>query len=278
KNKRLHLERVDISASKVNKFSLERINSVFQSTAPIVFRILHGLTSSSPSGSRQRALALPVVGSILAFSLRRSSNYLQLLLGLYFYSSGCTRKVINTLHGAGLCVSFPTINRLLKDLTSDAKMEVKLVAKREPFLLVYDNINLAKRKHDQRIDNLDDFENGTTATMILGRDLGSPQDVHKCYASFTPSDLTLDIEDMAHIKKVFMVHFVKELRNNKDGYSRCSPLPLELHLLAPEKTVTHPLPTMKIDESTLEGNKMVMEDIVKTLGLEDSGLQPKRRS
>ncbi|KAG0333329.1 hypothetical protein BG005_005199, partial [Podila minutissima] len=98
-------------------------------------------------------------------------------MGLYLYSAGCTRKVIDTLHGAGLCVSFPTVNRLLENLTKDAQKEVKLAAKRDPFLLVYDNINFAKRKYDQRISNTDAFENGTTATMIIGECLGTVQQI-----------------------------------------------------------------------------------------------------
>ncbi|KAF9945827.1 hypothetical protein BGZ70_003540 [Mortierella alpina] len=269
KSKYLHLSRDGFTASDVDNFSLARIQHVLQTKAPVLTKILRGLTELKPAGPRQRSLALPVIGSIVATTFCRTSNYLQVEMGLYFYSAGCTRKVIDTLHGTGLCVSFSTINRLLEDLTKNAKKVVRLAAKREPFLLVYDNINLAKRKHDQRVDNLDDFENGTTATMIIGRNLGSVQQVHQSYSRLSPSDVILDQAEMAHIKKVYQAHFVQELRNNKEGYGRCSPVPLEIHLLPAEKTKAHPLPTMKIDESSLEGNKMVMETIIeKSLGLE----------
>ncbi|CAO3568653.1 unnamed protein product [Mortierella alpina] len=269
KSKQLHLPRDGITASDVDKFSLAHIQHVLQTKAPVLTKILRGLTELRPAGPRQRTLAFPVIGSIVATAFCRTSNYLQMEMGLYFYSAGCTRKVIDTLYGTGLCVSFSTINRLLVNLTDDAKKVVRHAAKHEPFLLVYDNINLAKRKHDQRIDNLDDFENGTAATMIIGRNLGSVQKVHQSYSRLTSSDLLLDQADMDHIKKVFQVHFVQALRNNKEGFERCSPVPLEIHLLPAEKTKAHPLPTMKIDESSLEGNKMVMETIIeKSLGLE----------
>ncbi|KAG0312896.1 hypothetical protein BG000_006074, partial [Podila horticola] len=190
-------------------------------------------------------------------------------MGLYLYSAGCTRKVIDILHGAGFCVSFPTINRLLENLTLDAQKDVKLAAKRDPFFLVYDNINFSKRKYDQRIGNTDNFENGTTATMVIGKHLGSASQLRDSYSRLCPEDFVIDEAETAHFKKVFQVHIVQELRKNKDGYTRCSTPILELHQLPAEKTKTHPLPTMKIDEASLEGNKMVVETLIEeTLGLD----------
>ncbi|KAF9272015.1 hypothetical protein BGZ74_005498, partial [Mortierella antarctica] len=136
KDKQLRFTRSGFSALNIDDFSLAHINQCLGFNAPLIFKILQGFTSIKTNGSRQQSMALPVIGSILAFSHSRSSNYLQLMMGLYLYSAGCTHKVIDTLHGAGLCVSFPTVNRLLENLTKDAQKEVKLAAKQDPFLLV----------------------------------------------------------------------------------------------------------------------------------------------
>ncbi|KAF8923736.1 hypothetical protein BGZ47_004543, partial [Haplosporangium gracile] len=150
-DKHLRVERSDFSASSVNKFSVAHINRCIETKAPLIFKILQGLTTKKDStNTRQRSLAVPVIGSILAFTRCNRSRYLQLMMGLYLYSAGCTRKVIDILHGTGFCVSFPTINRLLENLTKDALKTIKLMAKRNPWLIVYDNINFAKRKYDQR--------------------------------------------------------------------------------------------------------------------------------
>ncbi|KAG0012740.1 hypothetical protein BGZ82_002432 [Podila clonocystis] len=269
KDKQLRFTRSNFSASNVDNFSLTHINQRLSSNAPLIFKVLQGFTSIATNSSRQQSLAVPVIGSILAFSRSRSSNYLQLMMGLYLYSAGCTRKVIDTLHGAGYCVSFPTVNRLLENLTIDAEREVKLAAKRDPFLLVYDNINFAKRKYDQRIGNTDAFVSGTTATMIIGKSLGSVHQIHDSYSRLCPGDFIIDPAEMAHFGRVFQVHLVEELKKNLDGYGHCSTASVAMHLLAAEKTKTYPLPIMKIDEASLEGNKMVVETVIeKALGLE----------
>jgi hypothetical protein len=193
-------------------------------------------------------------------------------MGLYLYSAGCTRKVIDVLHGAGLCVSFPTINRLLKDLTEDALERIKLAAARDPWLFVYDNINFAKRKYDQRVGNADDFESGTTATIIIGKSL-TPCTAHQIrdsYSHLSSVDFMMDEAEEDHLKRVSQYHFIEVLKKNLQGYNLCSTPNIDIHQLTPKKTTTFPLPIMKIDESSLEGNKAVVETIIEeVLGLKE---------
>ncbi|KAG0316399.1 hypothetical protein BG000_004876, partial [Podila horticola] len=271
-DKHLRVERSGFSASSIGKFSVAHINQRLESKAPLIFKILQGLTKKKGStDNRQRFLAVPTIGSILAFTQSNRSRYLQLTMGLYLYSAGCTRKVIDTLHGAGLCVSFPTVNRLLENLTEDALKNVKLAAKQDPWLLVYDNINFSKRKYDQRIGNADDFISGTTATMIIGKNLspGSVHQIRDSYSRLCSTDFMMDEAEVDHLRHVSRFHIIEELKKNLKGYSLCSTPTLELHRLPAERTKTYPLPTMKIDESSLEGNKMVLETVIQeVLGLE----------
>ncbi|KAI1286153.1 hypothetical protein EDD11_000562, partial [Mortierella claussenii] len=205
----------------------------------------------------------------MAFTITRGSNYLQMMMGLYLYSGGSPRKSIDILHGAGLSVSYPTVNRLLENLTEDAVKRVQLAASLEPWLLVYDNINFSQRKYDQRIGNADDFESGTTATIIIGKHLGSVHQVRDTYPRLCLPDLMIDEAQMLHFNNVCRFHLVQELRKNLDGYTRCSTPTLELRLLPVKKTRTYPLPIMKIDQSTVEGNKAIVETTIEqTLGLD----------
>ncbi|KAI8597102.1 hypothetical protein EDD21DRAFT_357565 [Dissophora ornata] len=194
-----------------------------------------------------------------------------LMMGLYLFSAGCARKVIDVIHRAGLNVSYPTVNRLLQSLTDDALKKVRLVAKQESWFLVYDNINFSKRKHDQRIGNSDEFESGTTATLIVGRILGIAPQIRDMYSRLYSDDFYIDHATFTHFKKVCLFHFVQELSENLDGYARCSTPTLELHRLPTKLSRTYPLPAMKIDQSTVAGNKSAVDIIVdKVLQLDKS--------
>ncbi|KAF9315753.1 hypothetical protein BG006_003699, partial [Podila minutissima] len=150
----------------------------------------------------------------------------------------------------------------------DAQKVVKEAAKQDPFLIVYDNINFAKRKYDQRVSNFDDFENGTTATMIIGKSLGSIHQIRDSYLKLRSDDFFLTAAETAHFARVTQVHIIQELWK-KDGYTCCSAPSVALNLLEEGITRTHPLPIMKIDEATLEGNRMVIETVIEeALGLE----------
>ncbi|KAF8926891.1 hypothetical protein BGZ58_010830 [Dissophora ornata] len=239
------------------------------SKSPLVSKILQGLTSICDKDSMQNSMAVPIIGSILAFTQSRSSNYLQLVMGLYLYSAGCARKVVDVLHGAGLCVSYPTVNQLLEDLTKDALKEVKLAAQRHPWFLVYDNINFSRRKHDQRIDNKDEFESGTTATLIIGENPGLVQPTRDSYSRFRVNNFLINKADIDHFDKVCGIHMIEELKKFLGGFNRCSTPTIEIHLLPVEKTKTYPLELMKINEGSVEGNKAVVETVTKMLGLEE---------
>jgi hypothetical protein len=213
-DKHLHVERPSMAASSVSTFSMIYINQRLAASAPLILRILQGLTGPKRPASanlRKRSLAVPIIGSILAFNQCNRSRYLQIMMGLYLYSAGCTRKVIDVLHGASLSISFPTINRLLKDLTEAALNRVKKAAERNTWFFVYDNINFPKRKYDQRVGNADGFESGTTATMIIGKNLSpySAHHVHNSYSRLSSADFMMDEADEVHTKCVCRFHFIE---------------------------------------------------------------------
>ncbi|KAG0316252.1 hypothetical protein BG000_004923 [Podila horticola] len=52
-------------------------------------------------------------------------------------------------------------------MTASAKDDAKRAATTKSWYLIHDNINMAFRKYDQRIENQDSFESGTAATLII---------------------------------------------------------------------------------------------------------------
>ncbi|KAI1297788.1 hypothetical protein EDD11_006921 [Mortierella claussenii] len=165
------------------------------------------------------------------------------------------RKPIDILHGAGLSVSYPAVNRLVENLTVDAVKRLQLAASLEPWFLV--------------ISDADDFESGTTTT--IGRYLSSVHQIRNTYPRVYLMDLMIDEVQMLQFNNVCRFHLVQELRKNLEGPARCSTPTLELRLVPIKKTEICPLLIMKIDQSTVEGNKTIVEiTIEQTLGLDKS--------
>ena len=97
------------------------------------------------------------------------ANFLQGIFAFYFYSQGATKSLINVLQKAGITNSFDWVLDGLDHLTLAHLAKVQAIVKdrRQPFMIVYDNINMSFRRYNQRTTNKDSFENGATATLIL---------------------------------------------------------------------------------------------------------------
>ncbi|KAF9895862.1 hypothetical protein BX616_008672, partial [Lobosporangium transversale] len=83
---------------------------------------------------------------------------------------GASRKLITLLSKAGMSISHQSILKAMGSLSEDTLKGVQGKVKAESFHVVFDNINMACRKHDQRLDNRDLFESGTAATVIISKE------------------------------------------------------------------------------------------------------------
>ncbi|KAF8916351.1 hypothetical protein BGZ58_005316, partial [Dissophora ornata] len=162
-----------VTREAIEKFSLDFIVEQYRRKAPRVFSILNGLATANTETTKDMTTFTGTVGGILLFHVSRRSNYLQRMMGLFLYSTGTPRRVFEVLSKAGLSVSYTSTLEALRSLTSDALKRVSEEVKVNPWILVYDNINIASRKSDQRFGNVDFFQNGATATIIIGTSLGT---------------------------------------------------------------------------------------------------------
>jgi hypothetical protein len=244
-----------ISREQIGGFSLHVILHTLTKKATCLTRILDGLTNGIRS-------LQATIGGMLIFNTSQKSNYYQMMMGLYLYSQGCPKRVISLLNDARLSVSHQTICVALKKLTESALESVRFAVKNEHWFLVYDNINFPNRKFHQRLDHTDDFENGTTATIVIGEDLGNEDPVPNQPTTPILRDFAPDEGNRLHFRNVTRFQLLDVLQRVDDGYSwYIIPAPA-LEPLQVRETVTFPLPAMHIDQSSIEGNLRIIETVM----------------
>ncbi|KAG0008485.1 hypothetical protein BGZ82_004622, partial [Podila clonocystis] len=138
------------------------------------------------------------------------SNYLPRVFGMFLYSNGTPRKVIDVLSNAGLSVSYSSIMGSLVALTNSSLASVREFVQRPFtfFYILYDNINIAFRKTDQRLGNQDDFQNGAAGTIIALKYKAEPNIQGNC-RHVTLSDLYPTKANGVQRKRAAKYHLVE---------------------------------------------------------------------
>lgn len=163
-------------------------------------------------------------------------------------------------------------------MTDAALKKIRQAVVDAPWFLVYDNINFASRRSDQRIDNSDSFESGTTATVVMMDDMIASDDVRLSYQRLCPSDLIPGEDSYAHMQAVSEHALVEVLARSSENYNYCRKSTPTRHPLATVKTVTHPLPSMHIDQASVAGNLEVLNTIMeKSLRLPQTWFDAERK-
>ncbi|KAG0069405.1 hypothetical protein BGZ92_004681 [Podila epicladia] len=188
---------------------------------------------------------------------------------------GCPRRGLETLSALGLSVSYDQVRRVLKSLTKDTLEQVHKAVLENDWYVVYDNINVAIKHHHQRVDKKDTFDNGTAATVIL-----IPTDMEDEYTKknepipvFCPESKTSEppaniffptLTDRIMSRAACRTHLSAAIVRSLPHTSGSCVIPMQtIDKMEVRKTVTFPLPTMKIDELTILGNLAVLESITR---------------
>ncbi|KAI8354354.1 hypothetical protein B0O80DRAFT_498362 [Mortierella sp. GBAus27b] len=248
-----------ISPEKIEDFGLRTITNVLDTHTPCLSRVLHGLAGNGSNSFRA------TIGSMLVFNKSQKSNYFQMMMGLYLYSLGCPKRVISLLNDACLSVSHQTICVVLKRLTKSALETVRSAVREHHWFLLYDNINFMNRKFHQRLSNSDDMEHGTTATIVIGDDLGDEDPIEPQLNTPTLEDFALDKAYPTHFRKFAYFYLMDVLLRVDDRFASYAIKAPILEPLPTTETVTFPLPMMPINQSTVEGNLQVIETVMKRM-------------
>lgn len=261
-----------VSPEKIEDFGLKTITNALDTQAPCLSKILQGLTANGTESFRA------TVGSMLVFNKSQKSNYFQMMMGLYLYSLGCPKRVITLLNDACLSVSHQTICVVLRRLTKSALDTVRSAVREHHWFLLYDNINFANRKFHQRLENNDEMEHGTTATIVIGEDLGNEKPIERLHQTPTLEDFALDEANRAHFMKFTYFHLMNVFQRTDDGFVWYAAKALVLEPLPTRESVTFPLPAMAINQSTVDGNLRVIETVMKdVLDLPDDWFDEQKR-
>ncbi|KAG0206713.1 hypothetical protein BGX31_002735 [Mortierella sp. GBA43] len=186
-------------------------------------------------------------------------------MGLYLNSLGCPKRVIGLLNDACLSVSHQTICIVLRRLTQNALESVRSAVKEHHWFLLYDNINFTSRKFHQRLNNEDEMEHGTTATIVIGNDLGNEDPIQPQHITPTLKDFVPDTGNYAQFMKSAYFHLMDILPKVDDMFASYAVKAPVLERLPAIETVTFPLPVMSINQSTVEGNFQVIETVIKRI-------------
>ncbi|KAG0352206.1 hypothetical protein BGZ54_002902 [Gamsiella multidivaricata] len=238
----------------------------------------------SPTFTRQKAVDFSL--ETLSKDLHSKAPHLMFMLGQMTSVSksngrshnGTPKQVVEVFCRSGLSVSPKTIDRTLETLGKDSMKRAQEAMRTKHCSLVYDNINFALRKSDQRSNNADNFESGTAGTLIRGEDPGLPdlRTDQEIFAEYQPKDLRISSADNAHADLVFRNIFSEVLHRRVESF-KGSMLPAPTILPLPlEKTETFPLPTLPINQSSVDGNISVLEEYCRQLKLEPKWFNDKQ--
>ncbi|KAI9241686.1 MAG: hypothetical protein BYD32DRAFT_457684 [Podila humilis] len=237
---------------------MDDVENKIRRTAPTLDQILRGLASSSCRGATRASKCVVTIGSMLLNLQSQCVNAFQMMTALYLHGTNTPKRTITALATTGLSVSYLTLQIALQNLTKEHIENIVLMMESCTYFFVWDNINIAERKLDQRIGNKDDFISGTTSSIAFDKDLKDLKIIH------TPKDtLTLDKYDLDE------EHCVS-YRSNFNAVN--IPVPV-VDVLPPKKTLILPLPAMKINQASTEGNNRVINSIKKTLRLTNADFE-----
>ncbi|OAQ34975.1 hypothetical protein K457DRAFT_1860583 [Linnemannia elongata AG-77] len=209
------------------------------------------------------------VGSMLAYMKSHKSNYLQMMMGLHLRGLSCPKQLINLLHVMGLSMSYATTTRALKALAGDHFRVLRRVARLSPIFFLYDNFNQARRVRHQTKDHQASFLSGTTATVVVGEDIGEELSSMEKVPNTLVVDIKLTEDDTKHFKVVYRHHLFKALQPtlNKGPLFKALAIP-PIKVLISRPTEAYELAAMEIDQSTVSGNMAVLEEMRRVLDLD----------
>ncbi|KAL1733993.1 hypothetical protein EV714DRAFT_234465 [Schizophyllum commune] len=168
----------------------------------------------------------------------------------------------------------------LQKLSLEMRKVARRMAKKNSFLLVYDNINMMWRVAEQIIGRTDSMQNGTCATALplfnaKAEDLQTST-LEKHFDSARElriEDLLLTPQYYARLRKLF-VHCVMRILVRRGGQVLQAKFGKKLRRteprtnsrIAPHTTSVHPLPARPINENSKTGNADVIREFMEELG------------
>ncbi|KAJ6530447.1 hypothetical protein B0H10DRAFT_1861914 [Mycena sp. CBHHK59/15] len=272
-----------ISTTLAN-FSLERILANAEAIAPTLCFLLRSMTreetgDNGPAKEKRRNIDLVVTTIIcmLAQARNEKSSEYQTTMSFYLLACGATRSQFEVLNHAGICLSYRSTLRKVKDLGQERLAAVRKIARERMFMLIWDNLNFAFRVAQQRLGSNDHFDNGTTVTLVvlwgvvagdLPLDILPPRKTRLPVLEFTADDLLPSLKEVQQLEALHRWHIEDILLDAypalRTRFSDSLSEPPSVLLIPVHITEHCTLPAMEIDESSLDGTIDVFATIFKS--------------
>ncbi|KAF9367626.1 hypothetical protein BGX21_007202, partial [Mortierella sp. AD011] len=198
----------------------------------------------------------------------QTSNKLQAMIGLFLFSTGSQRKVVDFFSAAGLSVSYNSIMSSLEGLTNDAMARVKLAIVDGRWFLLYDNLNIALGIADQRFSKIHIRRDWTTASLVRCLETGAILIPPNMYQMISLQNLIPNKGNYDRLRLAYQYHITEALKRYYKCFDDCpNPAPC-IKRIPVQKTEAYPLRLMKINESTIAGNQEILDHVMlKEFGL-----------
>ncbi len=201
---------------------------------------------------------------------------IQTTMCMYFLACGTSRSLFDVLNHAGISLSYTQAILKLKKLGEERLQMTRKIARTRPFMLIWDNLNIAFKVSEQRQDSKDRLDNETTATLVplydveygtLPTTMKPRRTLSRPVLDIQPEDLVPSCEEALRVQESQIWHIADilydafpDLRHRLGDKILPPPsvMQIPVHTIEP-----YPLPSMHIDESSLEGTLQVFDTILR---------------
>lgn len=233
------------------------------------------------AGSHCPQIVITIV-AMLQYSRSSANSKFQKMISIYLKSAGVPAKVVDLLHSFGLAMSYKWAEEAVRTLSAEALKQIAEDVKNFSFVTIYDNLNIARKVYSQRVDHQSAFENGTAATIITLPTLKTTSNIKYKSQRRRGAKIPLTVADLIQTRDVLARMHSQSVHHCLTILLQSTPFesyrfrtsaeligPPPVKELPTTKARVHMLRTMKIDESTYEGNKQVLAEIWNQIGLGD---------
>ncbi|KAL1677162.1 hypothetical protein EV122DRAFT_193297, partial [Schizophyllum commune] len=269
----LHMSSQDVSLEYLEKWNLCEIVQPVIASSPILDRFLDVILEkttnmATPTEKAQTTFKYLVVSTMLHARSYYASK-VQHALGLFAWSTGASRHMIEVTARAHLTPSFTTIQNTLRSLADDAIRRVIAVIDSVPHAFTYDNVNFSHSEFiEQRLDTPAKVQSGSFCVIyeLYGarfRDMEIAPMIERLKKStdLTLADITTSRESARYFREQTLVHILRVLATHETSfaylYEECPemlrheprrPLPPS------HRTKYYSLRARTIEEASVEGN------------------------
>ncbi|KAH9174499.1 hypothetical protein EDB89DRAFT_1848802, partial [Lactarius sanguifluus] len=253
------------------------------------------------ASARNTALRKTVVcASIILKSANKNCNHLQSVMGIFVHSANVPQRVIEVLAHAGLSISIKSIQRAVKSMSNDSAHKIKESLRTLKVAIAYDNFDINFKTSKPTLTHQSSFVSATSATAIP---LACVEDIKvlRCSEELwkkdprNPSPLATPVvfddfdlakyhltdrynqpspgRDVSPQQEAFAWHVREILVNHGQYFGNLSKRlgTIDSILTIPlTKTEQIPMRSMKIKQSSVDGNIEVMDNLLQQGGLGDA--------